>query len=106
MKTQRREALGMLTAAVGSALLPASFAIAEQTPSVNGATREAVSDIGGFFFRAHDPKVLARWYQDHLGIVVTPQKADDPVWQQQGGRQVSRRFPRRQVISATPLSRG
>ncbi len=93
MKTQRREALGMLTAAVGSALLPASFAIAEQTPSVNGATREAVSGIGGFFFRAHDPKALARWYQDHLGIVVTPQKADDPVWQQQGGQTSFTPFP-------------
>jgi catechol-2,3-dioxygenase len=85
MKTQRREVLGALTAAVGSALLPMSFAIAEQTPAANGSTRETVSGIGGFFFKAHDPKGLAQWYQDHLGISVTPQKADDPVWQQQAG---------------------
>ena len=40
-----------------------------------------VTGIGGFFFRAHDPKALAAWYQRHLGI-------DDiasTVWRQQAG---------------------
>lgn len=37
------------------------------------------------FFRAHDPKVLARWYQDHLGVSILPQSNGDPVWQQQAG---------------------
>ena len=27
-----------------------------------------VHGIGGLFFRAHDPDVLATWYKDHLGI--------------------------------------
>ena len=93
MKTQRREVLGVLTAAVGSALLPGSFAIAEQTPAPDPSSREAVSGIGGFFFRAHDPKVLAQWYQDHLGISVTPRKAEDPVWQQQAGPTSFTPFP-------------
>jgi len=84
MKRPRREVLGVLTAAVGSALLPGSFAMAGQAPGPKTA-KETVSGIGGFFFRAHDPKGLALWYQDHLGIFVTPQKADDPVWQQQAG---------------------
>lgn len=29
---------------------------------------EWVIGIGGVFFRAKDPKVLALWYHDHLGI--------------------------------------
>jgi len=84
MKMQRREVLGVLTAAAGSALLPGSFAVAEPTPASN-LPKERVAGIGGFFFRAQDPKALAQWYQEHLGIFVTPQSANDPVWQQQAG---------------------
>jgi glyoxylase I family protein len=101
MKRPRREVLGVLTAAVGSALLPGSFAMAGQAPAPKTA-KETVSGIGGFFFRAHDPKGLALWYQDHLGIFVTPQKPDDPVWQ---GRQVLQHFLRRRTTS-TPRNSG
>ena len=27
-----------------------------------------VTGIGGFFFRAQDPKTLAAWYAEHLGV--------------------------------------
>ena len=27
-----------------------------------------ITGIGGFFFRARDPKALAEWYETHLGI--------------------------------------
>ena len=74
VKMQRREVLGVLTAAAGSALLPGSFAAAEPTPAANPLPKERVTGIGGIFFRAHDPKALAQWYQDHLGISVTPAK--------------------------------
>jgi glyoxylase I family protein len=93
MKTQRREVLGMLTAAAGSALLPGSFAAAEQTPSANHLPKERVSGIGGLFFRARDPKMLAQWYQDHLGVFVLPQSSNDPVWNQQAGPTVFAPFP-------------
>ncbi len=93
MKTERREVLGVLAAAVGSALLPAPFAEAEKTSADSVSGKEVVSGIGGFFFRARDPKVLAQWYQDHLGIFVTPQKAGDPVWQQQAGSTSFTPFP-------------
>lgn len=33
---------------------------------------EKVAGIGGLFFRAHDPNALANWYQQHLGIDLTP----------------------------------
>jgi catechol 2,3-dioxygenase-like lactoylglutathione lyase family enzyme len=29
-----------------------------------------VTGIGGVFFKARDPKVLAEWYREHLGIPV------------------------------------
>jgi catechol 2,3-dioxygenase-like lactoylglutathione lyase family enzyme len=35
-------------------------------------TREAVTGIGGIFFKARDPKALAAWYLEHLGVPVFP----------------------------------
>jgi glyoxylase I family protein len=93
MKMQRREVLGVLTAAAGSALLPGSFAAADPTPAGNPLPKERVTGIGGIFFRAHDPKALAQWYQDHLGISVTPQSDNDRVWQQQAGPTSFTPFP-------------
>jgi glyoxylase I family protein len=93
MKMQRREVLGVLTAAAGSALLPRSLAGAEPTPAANPLPKETVTGIGGIFFRAQDPKTLAQWYQDHLGISVTPQSANDRVWQQQAGPTSFTPFP-------------
>ena len=31
---------------------------------------ERVTGVGGVFFRARDPKALAAWYRDHLGVPV------------------------------------
>lgn len=93
MNKQRRELLTALTAAAGSALLPGSFTAAEQTPAANPPAKETVTGIGGFFFRAHDPKTLAQWYQDHLGVFVIPQSKDDPVWTQQAGPTAFAPFP-------------
>ena len=31
---------------------------------------EKVLGIGGIFFKARDPKTLAAWYAEHLGIPV------------------------------------
>src|SRR4029077_16623512 len=46
---------------------------------------EKVTGIGGLFFRAHDPKALGRWYQEHLGISLTHSSEGDSVWQQEAG---------------------
>ena len=94
MKMQRRQVLGVLTAAAGSALLPESFAAAaEQTPVPNNLPQERVTGIGGFFFRAHDPKALTQWYRDHLGITVVPQSYGDQPWTQQAGPTAFAPFP-------------
>ena len=46
---------------------------------------EKVTGIGGLFFRAHDPKALGLWYQQHLGISLMPSGLEDSVWQQEAG---------------------
>lgn len=90
----RREVLGVFTVAAGSALLPGSLtAASEQTRAPDPLPKERVTGIGGVFFRARDPKVLAQWYQDHLGVFVVPQSANDPVWTQQAGPTAFSPFP-------------
>ncbi len=42
----------------------------------------AVTGIGGFFFRAADPKELAAWYLRHLGVGAPEGQY---VWDQQAG---------------------
>jgi glyoxylase I family protein len=46
---------------------------------------EKVAGIGGFFFRAKDPKALAAWYQQHLGISLIPSSKEDSPWEQEAG---------------------
>jgi glyoxylase I family protein len=48
-----------------------------------GTEMEKVTGIGGFFFRAKDAKGLGRWYQQHLGISLTPSSYEDSVWVQE-----------------------
>ncbi|WP_116089616.1 VOC family protein [Sphingomonas crusticola] len=43
-----------------------------------------VTGIGGFFFRAQDPKALGEWYATHLGVGT----GDYGVWQTQAGTSV------------------
>ena len=97
MRTPRRRLLRFLCLGLGSKFLPGEsvFALAEQAtkPPKEGAPIEKVTGIGGLFFRAHDPKLLARWYQEHLGVTMEPSKADDPVWEQQAGQTVFAPFP-------------
>lgn len=55
---------------------------------------ERVKGIGGVFFRARDPKGLAAWYSEHLGVPVDEQqtygmfRSDDA-----GGHTVWSAFP-------------
>jgi glyoxylase I family protein len=93
VKKQRREFLTALTAAAGSTLLPVSFATAEQTPAANHPAKETVTGIGGFFFRARDPKALEQWYQDNLGVSVIPKSENESAWKQQAGPTAFAPFP-------------
>jgi glyoxylase I family protein len=46
---------------------------------------ERVTGIGGVFFRARDPDLLATWYADHLGIDPPPDTYETSSWWQQPG---------------------
>ncbi len=104
MRFQRRQLLRILSFACGSNFILSrnQLGIAAQTtiqpmispPPTGAAVRygfargtemEKVTGIGGLFFRAHDPTALGRWYQQHLGISLTPSSYEESVWQQEAG---------------------
>jgi glyoxylase I family protein len=58
-----------------------------------GTEMEKVSGIGGFFFRAKDPKALGLWYQQHLGILTIPTSYEEHGWQQEAGSTAFAAFP-------------
>jgi glyoxylase I family protein len=58
-----------------------------------GTETEKVTGIGGFFFRAKDPKALALWYQQHLGILTIPTSDGETAWQQEAGATAFAPFP-------------
>ena len=100
---QRREILCTLGAAAGTAILPESILSAQRIPiAADEPRKERVTGIGGFFFRAKDPKALAQWYQDHLGILVTPERTGDPVWTQQSGPTSFTPFPEKTSYFGDP----
>jgi len=107
----RRQVLGALSLTLGStSVLRRNVlgAAAEVTPSQSGSHSttalgqqqpptetgmEKVTGIGGFFFRAHDPKALASWYQQHLGISLIPSDYNHKPWEQEAGPTAFAPFP-------------
>jgi glyoxylase I family protein len=104
MRFQRRQLLRIFSFAFGSSFIMSrnQLGIAAQTaiqpkiplppagapvrPGFAGETEmEKVTGIGGLFFRAHDPAALGRWYQQHLGVTLTPSSYEESVWQQEAG---------------------
>src|ERR1700675_3239907 len=104
MHFQRRQLLRPLSFACGSSFILSGkqLGLAAQTavppklsPSPGGAgvrdgmpgglEMEKVTGIGGFFFRAKDPKALGLWYQQHLGVSLIPTSYEESPWQQEAG---------------------
>ena len=100
----RRQLLQTLSFAFGSSFILGRnrLGMAAQTPTqpkvsppsagaavhdgiAGGTEMEKVIGIGGFFFRAKDPKALALWYEQHLGILTIPTKDGETAWQQEAG---------------------
>src|ERR1700704_3087993 len=71
--------------------LPAGAAVRDGI--AEGTEMEKVTGIGGFFFRAKDPKALALWYQQHLGILTIPTSDGETAWQQEAGATAFVPFP-------------
>jgi glyoxylase I family protein len=112
MRFHRRQLLRTLSFAVGSSFIlsrdrlgvvaqtgtqpttssPATGAVVKKGVAT-GAEMEKVTGIGGLFFRAHDPKALADWYQQHLGVSPTPSSEGDSPWEQEAGPTAFTPFP-------------
>ncbi|MGH7717967.1 MAG: VOC family protein, partial [Gemmatimonadaceae bacterium] len=73
------------------ALIVLGLPLAAQEPK--STERQKVLGIGGLFFRARDPASLARWYEKHLGIALTPTSYDGQPWRQEAGPTVFGPFP-------------
>jgi predicted enzyme related to lactoylglutathione lyase len=81
-----RNQLGFAAETAASPTTPPPSSGAAVAPGLaDGTATEKVTGIGGLFFRAHDPKALGLWYQQHLGISLTPTSEQDSVWQQEAG---------------------
>jgi glyoxylase I family protein len=112
MQSQRRQLLRTLSVAFGSSLLWSrnQLGFAAQTPAqpkaptspagaaardgmAEATATEKVTGIGGFFFRAKDPKALGLWYQQHLGIATIPTSYDAHGWEQEAGPTAFAPFP-------------
>ena len=112
MRFQRRQLLRTLSFAFGSNSIWSrnQIGIAAQTaiqPKVSppparaavrdgiagGTEMEKVNGIGGFFFRAKDPKALGLWYEQHLGILPIPTSYGETGWQQEAGPTAFAPFP-------------
>lgn len=121
MKRERREILQMVPLAMGAGAFfgigeaaavgqatnsvsqkPSSQSPSSQAPSSQNSpghdgsvaiAQERVTGIGGFFFRAHDPRALGRWYQEQLGILVIPTSYDQKAWEQEPGPTAIAPFP-------------
>jgi len=112
MLFQRRQLVRALSFAFGSSFILGrnQLGIAAQTPTqpkvspppagaavrdaiAGGTEMEKVTGIGGFFFRAKDPKALGLWYQQHLGISLIPTSHEESPWQQEAGPTAFAPFP-------------
>jgi glyoxylase I family protein len=102
MRRQRREILRMVPLAIGASALLGNDDLsavaqaaesAKNSPAASETELEKVSGIGGFFFRAHDPKGLAQWYQEHLGVLIIPTSYAQKPWQQEAGATAFAPFP-------------
>ena len=58
---------------------------AARAPRQGAADMERVQGIGGFFFRAKDPKKLAEWYEANLGVTRVPDTAGAQPWRTTAG---------------------
>jgi glyoxylase I family protein len=63
----------MRVAIAGAAALATGATGAAREPGQAAGDMERVQGIGGFFFRAKDPKKMAAWYETTLGVPSMPQ---------------------------------
>jgi predicted enzyme related to lactoylglutathione lyase len=63
-----RHLLSVLSIVLGCGCASHSREAGGPTPKAKEPPTEQVTGIGGVFFKARDPKAMAAWYREHLGI--------------------------------------
>jgi predicted enzyme related to lactoylglutathione lyase len=81
----------MKTLPLLAGLIVSGLPLFAQEPRSSGTQK--VLGIGGVFFRARNPDSLARWYEKHLGIALTPSSYDEQPWRQEAGPTIFAPFP-------------
>ena len=79
---------------------------AAHSPRQGAGDMERVQGIGGFFFRAKDPKKLAGWYEANLGVTTVPDNYDALPWRTNAGTTVFAPSKRTRRTLATGGSNG
>jgi glyoxylase I family protein len=93
-----------LLAAVATLLVVTlSHALAAEPPK--GNDKQRVLGIGGLFFKAENPESLARWYETHLGISLTPTSYGQKPWLQEAGPTVFAPFKKSTTYFGKPEQR-
>ena len=54
----------------GMGWLAIAVALGLSAPAAHAQTTGRITGVGGVFFKSKDPKALARWYRDVLGIPI------------------------------------
>lgn len=85
-------ALCFISAGVAGAQA-ADRASSAQAATPQNLPMEKVTGIGGFFFKAKDPKALAEWYEKNLGVARTPTSKGMEPWRQEPGATAFQPFP-------------
>ncbi len=86
--------LAILISAVTLSFASVAAAQPPRAPTPGAAQRvERVEGIGGFFFRSKNPKALAKWYADRLGVTRTPTSYNQQPWRQAAGPTAFEPFP-------------
>jgi hypothetical protein len=70
------------------------YGVTESKQPGSDLPKERVQGIGGLFFRSQDPKALAAWYQQHLGVDPIPTDYNQSPWQQLAGPTAFAPFPK------------
>ena len=90
-KSQSADSMIGLSRTIPIVLVIAVLVSTPITPSVAQSTKQKTMEralgIGGFFFRAQDPKKLGAWYEENLGIKM-PVDYDTPPWRSEAGTTV------------------
>lgn len=47
--------------------------------------KQSITGLGGFFFRAKDPEMMATWYEQNFGIDKVPSDYETQPWHQSEG---------------------